>query len=96
MTDGDWARANKPALFAISFVCEGMVALVLSHVLGRIPHDAGITMMIVLGSAFGFGLPALVMNYSFALKSWKLIAIDAGHWLMVFVVIGLVFLAFGV
>jgi hypothetical protein len=36
------------------------------------------------------------MNHSFALKSWTLIAIDAGHWLLVFVVIGGVFVATGV
>ena len=96
MTNEQWARANKPLLFVISIVCEGVAALALSHVLAHIPHTFAITMMIAFGAAVGFVLPALVMNYSFALKSWKLIAIDAGHWLMVFLVIGLVFAAFGV
>jgi nitrate reductase gamma subunit len=91
MTDAQWARANKPVLFAIAIVCEAVVALVLAHVLGHIPHDAGITLMLALGSAVGIVTPAIVMNYSFALKSAKLMAIDAGHWIVVMLVIGLVF-----
>jgi hypothetical protein len=96
LTDGEWARANKPRLFAISIACEAIVALVLSHVLRRIPHDGSGTMLITLATAFGLVLPPLVMNYSFALKSWTLIAIDAGHWLLVLLVIGVVFVALGV
>jgi len=93
MTDAQWAGANKPALFVISIVCEAVVAVVLAHVLGHIPHDAGVTMMLALGSAVGIVFPAIVLNYSFALKSVRLMAIDAGHWLVVFLVIGLVFVA---
>jgi len=96
MTDGQWATANKPVLFAIALVCEAIPALALSQLLSRIPHDRGMTMVIALGAAIGFGIPAVVMNHSFALKSWTLIAIDAGHWLLVFVVIGGVFAATGV
>ena len=92
----EWASANKPQLFAISFVCEAIIALALSHVLGRIPHTPAITLMITLGSAVGFVLPTLIMNYRYALKSWTLIAIDAGHWLLVFLVIGAVYIVFGV
>jgi hypothetical protein len=93
MTDAQWAGASKPALFVISIVCEAVVAVVLAHVLGHIPHDAGVTMMLALGSAVGIVFPAIVLNYSFALKSVRLMAIDAGHWLVVFLVIGLVFVA---
>jgi hypothetical protein len=91
MTDAQWARASKPALFAIAIVCEAVVALVLAHVLGHVPHDAGTTMMLALGCAVGIVAPAIVMNYSFALKSVKLMAIDAGHWFVVLLAIGVVF-----
>jgi hypothetical protein len=96
MTDGEWARANKPVLFVVSLICEAIAALALGQLLDRIPHNGMVTMTIALGAAIGFGLPAVVMNYSFALKSWKLSAIDGGHWLLVFVVIGAVFVATGV
>ena len=40
------------------------MALALCHVLARTPHDAGITMMITLGTAIGF-VTAGIMSLAF-------------------------------
>jgi 1,4-dihydroxy-2-naphthoate octaprenyltransferase len=44
----------------------------------------------------GFVATTLAVNYSFGRRPLKLFAIDAGHWLAVFVVQGIVIGAMGV
>ena len=94
-TDADaaQARARSARLFATTLVCEAIITTVLAHVLGRIPHDPAITLMVVLGTAVGFVIPALAVNYGYAQNSLKLLLIDAGHWLAVFLGIAVVFIA---
>ena len=58
-------------------------------------HDAQGKIMAALATAALFVIPSMVVNHSYALKSAKLMAIDAGHWLLVFVVMGLAFAALG-
>ncbi len=90
------AKANSPRMFAISLVCEAIIATALVHVLGRIPHSPVITVMIVMGSAIGLVMPTMVMNHGYAQRSLKLVLIDAGHWLAVFFAMAAVFVALGV
>lgn len=87
------AKAGSARLFAISLLCEAIVAAALVHVLRQIPHDRAITLMITLGTAVGFVIPAMVMNHGYAQRSLRLVLIDAGHWLAVFLAMGLVFIA---
>lgn len=90
------AKAGMGQLFATTLVCEAVVASVLVHVLGQIPHDPAITLMVTLGTAVGFVIPALAVNYGYAQKQAMVLAIDAGHWLLVFLTMGLIFVAFRV
>ena len=95
MTPAQWAAASKVRLFATSLVCEAIIALLLRFALGFVFHSAAGTLLIALIIALGFVVPTMVMNHNFALKSGKLMAIDAGHWIAVFLTIGAVLAAFG-
>ena len=93
-TEADKARSSMGKLFATTLVAEAISAFFLGHLLGHVAHSVQTTMMISSGIALGFVIPALVVNYSYGLKSWRLMAIDAGHWLVVFAVMGGVFSLF--
>ena len=82
-------------VFAITLVCEGVSAFFLGHLLGHVAHSLRTAMMISCGMALGFVIPAMVINASYAQKSLKLILIDAGHWLVVFAIMGAVLVALG-
>ena len=89
------AKAGMARLFAVTLVCEFVSAFFLGHLLAHVSHSARFTMMISVGMALGFVIPAMVVNYMYAMKSLKLIAIDAGHWIVVFAVMGAVFVLMG-
>lgn len=90
-TEADKARSSMVTLFATTLVCEAIVALFVSFLLHHFPHDPNVTIMVAISIAVGFVIPTMLVNHSYGLKSVKLMAIDAGHWLVVFVVIGVVF-----
>lgn len=86
------AKANSKRLFATTLVCEAIVATVLVHVLSSLAHDPATTLMVALGTAVGFVIPTMVMNHGYAQRSLRLVLIDAGHWLAVFLAMGVVFI----
>ena len=90
LTGADKARASMVRLFAATLVCEAIMATGL-RAMPLVGHDVRFTMAVALGMAVLFVIPAMVVNHSYGLKSARLMAIDAGHWLLVFAVMGLVF-----
>ncbi|RWA68297.1 DUF1761 domain-containing protein [Mesorhizobium sp.] len=97
-----WLRAAKldPATmkrsvapFIISFIAELIMALVMTLVVGTItggePNPlAGVIFGFVLW--LGFVATTLSVNHRFEGFGWDLTLIDAGHWLGVLIIIGVV------
>jgi hypothetical protein len=93
-------RRGTPAFyvpFVLSFVAELIMAWVLA---GTMAHVGPITIRNGLISAaflwFGFVLTTIAVNNAFAGRRPALTAIDAGHWLAVLLLMGLMIGAFGV
>ncbi|MBO0347130.1 DUF1761 domain-containing protein [Roseibium limicola] len=81
----------KPAVMAITFVCQLLMAFVFA---GVILHVGGPSLKSGLISAAliwtGFVLTTQIVNHRFSGKPWSLTAIDCGHWLGVLLVQGVV------
>lgn len=82
--------------FVLSFIAEIVMGLVLYGILthnGLFYARAG-----AISGAFcwfGFVLTTIVINNAYAGRSWRLSLIDAGHWLVVLVIIGAIVGYFG-
>jgi hypothetical protein len=77
--------------FILSFVAEAVIAWVLCGMLmhmGTFSARAGIISGLIVW--FGFVLTTILVNNAYTFRSWRLSAIDAGHWLGAFVIIGAV------
>jgi hypothetical protein len=87
--------AHLPFLYA--FIAELVMAWVLAGLLG---HIGALTLRGgVISGAFvwlGFVITTLVVNYTFAMRDWRLLLIDGGHWLVVLVLMGGIIGAWGV
>lgn len=78
--------------FLLSFVS----AVFLGHLLAHFGEmSARSTMMISVGVALGFVVPAIGTNYLFSRASGRLFAIDAGYWLLFYAAMGAVFVILG-
>jgi hypothetical protein len=87
--------ANLP--FIYSLVAELIMAWVLAGIIGHLGTPT--LRSGVISAAFcwvGFVITTLVTNYSFGMRSWRLIVIDGGHWLLVLLVMGAILGAMGV
>jgi hypothetical protein len=77
--------------FALAFVADLVMAWVLA---GMVGHMGSVTIRSAVISALfawaGFVLTTIVVNYSFGGRRYRLAAIDAGHWLVVLVLMGVV------
>jgi hypothetical protein len=77
--------------FALAFVADLVMAWVLA---GMVGHLGAVTIRSAVISALfawvGFVVTTIVVNYSFGGRSYALAAIDAGHWLIVLVLMGAV------
>jgi hypothetical protein len=77
--------------FALAFLAELVMAYVLAGLVG---HLGSVTIRsAVISGLFvwaGFMLTTMLVNNAFAGRSYVLTAIDAGHWLVVVIVMGLV------
>jgi hypothetical protein len=81
--------------FAANVIIAWMLAGLLAHLgVGQVTVRNGIISALFLW--FGFILTTMVVNYSFAGRDRRLLAIDAGNWLIVLVVIGAVIGVIGV
>ena len=77
------------APFVLVFIAELIIAYVLAGLLGHLGTwsvRGGIIAAAIVW--FGFVLTTIVGNYAFHQRSYTLMAIDAGGWLVAFVIIG--------
>lgn len=85
-----------PTPFILSFVAELLMAIVLS---GLMLHFAPPSLvkggMIGITIWLGFVAAPMIVNNAYAMRSLRLTAIDAGHWLGVLVIMGAVIGAIG-
>jgi hypothetical protein len=89
-------RGKRSALmnvypFVLSFVAEVVIAWVLC---GMMMHMGltGVRAGMISGAFvwFGFVLSTIAVNNAYTFRSWKITAIDAAHWLGVFLIVGAV------
>ena len=88
--------AHLPFIYA--FVAELVMAWVLAGLLGHFGPGRINLRNGVISAAFvwlGFVLPVMLVNNSFAMRGWRLMAIDIGHWLVVLVLMGAIIGAMG-
>ena len=88
----------SPALFAIGFVCELVMAWVLAGVIGHLGEGEVTVRNGLISAAFvwlGFIAMPMTVNHRYQGFGWNLTLIDAGHWLIVALLMGGVIGAFG-
>jgi hypothetical protein len=94
----DAVHANRSSVpFIVTLVANVIMAFMLAGVIGHL-GDVTLRNGAIAGLFiwFGFVLTTLASNYSFGRRSYRLLAIDAGHWLLVLVLQGVVIGAWGV
>jgi hypothetical protein len=91
LSDEELKAANPLKVYGLAFLLSVLSALFLGHLLAFFDTSFRSTMMISVGIALTFIVPALGINYLFGLKSGKLFAIDAGYWIAFYAAMGLVF-----
>ena len=83
--------ANMPLIFGLTFLINLFSAAVLYHVMEHVgAWDWHPVMMVAGGAALGFIIPAMGVNYLFARMSFRLFLIDAGYWLAIYLLMGVV------
>ncbi len=92
MTDDDLKSADMLKIYGTAFLFSVLSAVFLGHLFAHFGEmSLRSTMMISVGVALGFIVPAIGTNYLFGRKSGKLFAIDAGYWVAFYAAMGLVF-----
>lgn len=86
--------SNMGVIFALAFLFEMLIAMVLWHLLARTDPPSFVVMMISVGFALGVMIPAIGINYLFLRKPLALFLIDAGHFLFGMAAMGGVFVWF--
>jgi hypothetical protein len=95
-TEEELNKSNMAKVYGLTFAFSVLSAVFLGHLLASTGVTSpGIVMMISVGTALGFIVPAIGTNYLFARKPGKLFAIDAGYWLAFYAAMGAVFVLLG-
>jgi hypothetical protein len=94
-TEDELRGANMFKIYGLTFAFSVLSAVFLGHLLAFFDTNAQSTMMISIGIALGYIVPAIGTNYLFARKSGKLFAIDAGYWIVFYAAMGVVFVLLG-
>ena len=94
-TEEELRGANMLKIYGLTFAFSVLSALFLGHLLAFFDANARSTMMISVGIALGYIVPAIGTNYLFARKSGKLFAVDAGYWIVFYAAMGIVFVLLG-
>lgn len=82
--------ANMALIFGLTFLLNLISAAVLSHVFDTYGGPGlHLSLLISGGIALGFIIPAIGVNYLFSRMTFKLFLIDAGYWLVIYVLMGL-------
>ena len=88
-------KANMLKIYGLTFAFSVLSAVFLGHLLAFFDAAPRSTMMISIGVALGYIVPAIGTNYLFSRKSGRLFAIDAGYWLVFYTAMGAVFVILG-
>ena len=92
LSDDAMKNANMPMIFGLTFVLNLFSAFILDHTLTTYGTPGlNLSVMISSGVALGFIVPAIGVNYLFSRQSLRLFMIDAGYWLVIYSVMGVVF-----
>lgn len=91
LSDEQIKSGNPMVIFGLTFAFELLVTLMLGHNFARLNPANHVIMMICIGTAIAFMIPAMGINYLFQRRSGKLFAIDAGHFLFGMAAVGGVF-----
>jgi hypothetical protein len=95
-TEQELRADNQLKIFGLAFAFNVVSAVFLGHLLASTgvtkPH---VIMMISVGTALGFIVPAIGTNYLFSRVSGKRFAIDAGYWIAFYAAMGAVFMLLG-
>ena len=92
LTKAKLGKANMPLIFGCAFALTLIGAVVLDILMGEIASPAtGLLFGLLIGAAF-IGT-AVGINYLFARKSAKLFFIDAGYFVVLYAVMGIVLAA---
>ncbi len=86
---------RQPGAF-LPFVYAFAAELVMAWILAGLLLHLGATIPVTIKSGiisgafcwFGFVIPTMLVNNSFARRDWRLMWIDGGHWLLVLVLMG--------
>ena len=85
--------------FVLALVADLVMAWMLAGVLGHLgPGQVTLRNGVISGAFlwFGFVLTTMAVNNAFAGRTYKLTAIDAGHWLAVLVAMGAIIGGWGI
>src|SRR5436190_17537329 len=78
-------------VFGLAVLCNLFSAFILDHTFGTYGHlPLGANLAIALGVALGFVVPAYGVNYLFAGRKLALFLIDAGYWVVTYLVMGMI------
>jgi hypothetical protein len=92
LSDDAMKNANMPMIFGLTFLLNVFSAFILDHTLSTYGAPGlNLSVMISSGVALGFIVPAIGVNYLFSRQSLRLFMIDAGYWLVIYSVMGVVF-----
>jgi hypothetical protein len=92
LSDADLKGGNMPMIFGLTFLLNLFSAFILDHTLTTYgAPDLSLSVMIAGGIALGFIIPAMGVNYLFSRLSLRLFLIDAGYWLVIYLVMGVIF-----
>ena len=92
LSDDAMKNANMPMIFGLTFVLNLFSAFILDHTLSTYGAPGlNLSVMISSGVALGFIVPAIGVKYLFSRQSLRLFMIDAGYWLVIYSVMGVVF-----
>lgn len=95
-TEEELKQGNFALIYGTTFLLSIVSAVFLGHLLAHFGEmSARSTMMISVGVALGFVVPAIGTNYLFSRASGRLFAIDAGYWLLFYAAMGAVFVILG-
>ncbi len=95
-TEDELRGGNMLKIYGLTFAFSVLSAVFLGHLLAHFGDmSARSTMMISIGVALGFIVPAIGTNYLFSRATGKLFAIDAGYWIVFYAAMGVVFVLLG-
>jgi hypothetical protein len=87
--EGARQGANMAVIFGLTFLLNLFSSAVLFHVMEHVGVDGIHTaLMVAGGAAIGFIIPSMGVNYLFSRMTFKLFLIDAGYWLVIYLLMG--------